>query len=164
MVTKKRTPRYQITLDFDNPGSVKPLERPKSDTELKVPVQETPLTSYPREEVFEKTIAYFNGDSLAANVWINKYALKDSGGNIYERTPNDMHWRMARELARIEKKYPNPVSGEELYKLLKGFKYIVPQGGPMSGIGNNFQYASLSNCFVIGPGDHSDSYGSIIDP
>lgn len=166
MVTKKKTPRYQISLDFDNPGNIKLPERPKQETEhkteRKTPVQGIPLTSYPREEVLEKTMAYFNGDSLAANVWINKYALKDSGGNIYERTPNDMHWRMARELARIEKKYPNPVSGEELYKLLKGFKYIVPQGSPMSGIGNNFQYVSLSNCFVIEPGDHSDSYGSIM--
>jgi ribonucleoside-diphosphate reductase alpha chain len=122
-----------------------------------------PNTSvYSREEVLESSTKYFQEDTLAANVWMNKYALKDSEGNFYEKSPSDMHWRLASELARIEAKYPNPISREELYKLLKDFKYIVPQGGPMTGIGNSFQTASLSNCFVIGPDLKADSYGSIM--
>lgn len=116
--------------------------------------------TYTYEEVLKATIEYFGGDELAANVWINKYALKDSFGNIYERTPDDMHWRLAREVARIEKKYANPMTEEEVYSLFKDFKYIVPQGSPMAGIGNNFQVSSLSNCFVIG--NNADSYGGII--
>ena len=116
--------------------------------------------AYPFEEVLEATTKYFGGDELAANVWINKYALKDSFGNIYERNPDDMHRRLAREVARIEAKYPNPLSEEEVYELFKEFKYIVPQGSPMAGIGNNYQVSSLSNCFVIGNG--ADSYGGII--
>lgn len=115
---------------------------------------------YNREEVFEATLKYFNGDELATNVWINKYALKDSNGNIFELTPLDMHKRLAKEIHRIEKKYQNPKSEEEIFNLLKDFKYIVPQGGPMSGIGNNKQIVSLSNCFVIG--NEHDSYGSIM--
>ena len=115
---------------------------------------------YTREEVFEATLKYFNGDELATNVWINKYALKDSIGNLYELTPDDMHHRLAKELARIEKKYNNYKSENEIYEILKDFKYIIPQGGPMSGIGNNKQIVSLSNCFVIGY-EH-DSYGSIM--
>ncbi len=115
---------------------------------------------YSYEEAFRKSLEYFNGDELAARVWVTKYALKDSFGNIYELTPDDMHWRIAREIARIEKKYPNPLSEQEIYELLKGFKYIVPQGSPMAGIGNNFQIVSLSNCFVIGNG--ADSYGGIL--
>ena len=103
---------------------------------------------------------YFQGDELAGNVWVNKYALKDGQGNIYERDPRDMHLRIARELARIEAKYPNPLSEETLFKLLDRFKYIVPQGSPMSGIGNKYQVSSLSNCFVIG--NFADSYGGII--
>ena len=118
------------------------------------------LQKYSRDEVFKAALAYFKGDDLAANVWINKYALKDSFGNIYERTPDDMHHRIAREIARIELKYPNPMPEEEIYALLEEFKYIVPQGSPMAGIGNNFQVSSLSNCFVIGSG--ADSYGGII--
>ncbi len=114
------------------------------------------------EEVVNASKAYFNGDELAATVWANKYALKDSYGKIYERTPDDMHWRIAGEIARIEKKYPNPLSIDEVYHLLKDFKYIVPQGSPMSGIGNHFQIASLSNCFVIGHEGPSDSYGGIM--
>ncbi|MDP4266357.1 MAG: adenosylcobalamin-dependent ribonucleoside-diphosphate reductase [Bacteroidota bacterium] len=114
------------------------------------------------QEVLDKATEYFKGDTLAANVWINKYALKDSFGRIYEMTPDDMHWRIANEVARIEKKYPNPMSAEEVYKVLKEFKYIVPQGSPMAGIGNNFQIASLSNCFVIGMEGPSDSYGGIM--
>ncbi|MEI8204063.1 MAG: adenosylcobalamin-dependent ribonucleoside-diphosphate reductase [Bacteroidota bacterium] len=105
---------------------------------------------------------YFRGDTLAASVWINKYALKDSFNNIYERTPDDMHRRIAKEFARIELKYPNPMSEEEIYLLLSDFKYIIPQGSPMAGIGNDFQIASLSNCFVIGNAGNSDSYGGIM--
>ncbi|MBP8944470.1 MAG: adenosylcobalamin-dependent ribonucleoside-diphosphate reductase [Paludibacteraceae bacterium] len=110
----------------------------------------------------EASLKYFQGDDLAAKVWTTKYALKDSFGNFYELTPDDMHHRLAREIARIEKKYPQPLSEEELFELLRNFKYIVPQGSPMSGIGNNFQIASLSNCFVIGFDHDADSYGGII--
>jgi ribonucleoside-diphosphate reductase alpha chain len=120
------------------------------------------FTTYGYDEVIEKSKEYFNGDELAANVWVSKYALKDSKGNIYESNPDDMHQRMAREIARIEAKYPHPLSANDIYSLIKGFKYIVPQGGPMTGIGNNFQIASLSNCFVIGNEGNSDSYGGIM--
>ena len=102
---------------------------------------DTTLTSYSYEEVLAQAIDYFNGDELAANVWINKYALKDSWGNIYDQTPEDMHNRLASELHRIEQKYPSPYSQKEIYEALKDFKYIVPQGGPMTGIGNQFQVA-----------------------
>ncbi|MCF8358561.1 MAG: adenosylcobalamin-dependent ribonucleoside-diphosphate reductase [Prolixibacteraceae bacterium] len=117
---------------------------------------------YSTEEAFKASLKYFNGDELAARVWVNKYALKDSHGNIYELTPDDMHRRLAREIARIESKYENPVSENEIYEVLKDFRYIVPQGGPMTGIGNDFQIASLSNCFVIGNEGNSDSYGGIM--
>ncbi len=109
-----------------------------------------------------KTLEYFKGDDLATRVWVNKYALKDSDGNLYESTPDDMHWRIANEIARIEAKYPDPLSKEEVFELIRDFKYIIPQGSPMTGIGNHFQIASLSNCFVIGNGSNSDSYGSIM--
>jgi len=118
------------------------------------------LTTYTHEAVLKAATSYFKGDELAANVWLNKYALKDSFGNLYEQTPDDMHHRIAAELARIEQKYPNAYSEAEIYAVLKDFKYIVPQGSPMAGIGNNFQVSSLSNCFVIGNG--ADSYGGII--
>ena len=117
--------------------------------------------TYLRKEIYESTLEYFNGDELATEVWINKYCLKDSFGNFYEKNPDDMHKRIAKELARIENKYPNPISEEEIYETLKKFNRIVPQGSPMSGIGNDFQVVSLSNCFVIGNGDNSDSYGGI---
>lgn len=117
---------------------------------------------YSYEEAFEESLRYFQGDELAARVWVNKYAVKDSFGNIYEKSPEDMHWRIANELARIEAKYKNPLDAEELYSLLDHFKYIVPQGSPMTGIGNNYQVASLSNCFVIGVDGAADSYGAII--
>lgn len=120
------------------------------------------LPKFSREEVYEATLEYFKGDTLAAEVWINKYCLKDSEGNLYEKTPDDMHWRLARELARIEKKYPNPLSKEEIYEKIKHFEKIVPQGSPMSGIGNDFQIVSISNCFVIGNEKDSDSYGGIL--
>ena len=117
---------------------------------------------YSVEEVKEATIKYFDGDQLAADVWMNKYALKDSDGNIFELTPDDMHRRIASEIVRIEKRYPNPMSEEEVFEVLKDFKYIVPQGSPMAGIGNDFQISSLSNCFVIGTNGNSDSYGAIM--
>lgn len=114
---------------------------------------------YTYEEAFQAAVAYFDGDELAANVWVNKYALKDSYGNIYELSPDDMHRRIAAEVARIEEKFPNPRTEEEIYAVLKDFEHIVPQGSPMAGIGNPFQVSSLSNCFVIGSG--ADSYGGI---
>ena len=118
--------------------------------------------SYTFDEAFKASVDYFGGDELAAKVWVNKYAVKDSFGKIYEKTPDDMHWRIANEIARIEKKYKNPMTAAELHDLLKGFKYIVPQGSPMTGIGNNYQIASLSNCFVIGTEGAADSYGAIM--
>ena len=119
-------------------------------------------TTYTFDEAFKASVEYFGGDELAAKVWVNKYAVKDSFGKIYEKTPDDMHWRIANEIARVEKKYKNPMSAKELHELLKGFKYIVPQGSPMTGIGNNYQIASLSNCFVIGNEGSADSYGAIM--
>ena len=120
------------------------------------------MKTYSYEEAFNASLAYFNGDELAARVWVNKYAMKDSFGNIYECSPSDMHWRIANEIARIERKYENPMSAEEIFNLLDHFKYIVPAGSPMTGIGNNFQVASLSNCFVIGLDGDADSYGAIL--
>lgn len=117
---------------------------------------------YSHEEAIEASIEYFKGDNLAAKVWANKYALKDSYGNMYEKSPDDMHRRLSSEIHRIEKRYNNPMSEEEIFAVLKDFKYIVPQGGPMTGIGNPFQIASLSNCFVIGNEGNSDSYGGIL--
>lgn len=117
---------------------------------------------YSNEEVFQESLKYFKGDDLAARVWINKYALKDSEGNLYEKSPADMHRRIASEIARIESRYKNPMSEQQIYDLIKDFKYIIPQGSPMTGIGNPFQIASLSNCFVIGNKGESDSYGGIM--
>ncbi len=118
--------------------------------------------TYAYEEAFKASLEYFAGDELAARVWVNKYAMKDSFGHIYERSPHDMHWRLTNELARIERKYPNPVSEARIFEMLDHFRYIVPAGSPMTGIGNNFQIASLSNCFVIGIDGDSDSYGAIL--
>ena len=118
--------------------------------------------TYSQEEIKQASFEFFKGDDLAARVWSNKYALKDSYGNVYELTPDDMHRRLAREIARIENNYPNPLSADELFELFRNFKYIVPQGSPMTGIGNEYQVASLSNCFVIGFDGDSDSYGAII--
>ena len=118
--------------------------------------------TYTFEEAFQASLAYFDGDELAARVWVNKYALKDSFGNIYEKSPVDMHWRIANEVARIENKYANPLSAQEVFDLLDHFKYIVPAGSPMTGIGNHYQVASLSNCFVIGLDGDADSYGAIL--
>lgn len=119
-------------------------------------------TTYSYEEAFQATLAYFDGDELAARVWVNKYAMKDSFGNIYEKSPADMHHRLAAEMARIERKYPNPVSEEEIFSVLDHFRFIIPAGSPMTGIGNNYQVASLSNCFVIGIDGDADSYGAIM--
>ena len=123
-------------------------------------ILEKPLTkTYTKQQVEKATLEYFKGDKLATDVWIRKYCLKDEN-NYYELTPDDMHWRLAHELSRIEAKYPNPLTAEQIYNTLKHFQRIVPQGSPMSGIGNDFQVVSLSNCFVIGDSE-SDSYGGI---
>lgn len=118
--------------------------------------------TYTYDEAYNASLKYFDGDQLAARVWASKYALKDSFGNLYEKTPDDMHHRIAKEIARIEKNYPNPMSEAEIFDLLSHFRYIVPQGSPMAGIGNNFQVPSLSNCFVIGLDGNPDSYGGIL--
>jgi ribonucleoside-diphosphate reductase alpha chain len=135
-------------------GEAKNIEKSKDRRHEKV--------VYSHEEAVEESIQYFRGDELAARVWANKYALKDSFGNLYEKSPDDMHHRLAREIHRVEMKYKNPLSEELIYNVLKDFKYIVPQGGPMTGIGNDYQIASLSNCFVIGNDGSSDSYGGIM--
>ena len=121
-----------------------------------------PHKIYSHDEAYQASLKYFEGDELAARVWVNKYAMKDSFGNIYEKSPEDMHWRIANEVARIEQKYPNPMSADEVHALLDHFRYIVPAGSPMTGIGNNYQIASLSNCFVIGLEGDADSYGAIM--
>ena len=147
--------------------NVQLVEKPlPPDPLAEATVQAAPTTPeyhiHPIDEVKAAAKAYFHGDALAGDVWANKYALKDSQGNIYELTPDEMHHRIAREVARIERKYPNPLTEEEIFEVLKDFKYIVPQGSPMAGIGNNFQISSLSNCFVIGNKDNADSYGGIM--
>ncbi|WKD86065.1 Vitamin B12-dependent ribonucleoside-diphosphate reductase [Polaribacter huanghezhanensis] len=129
---------------------------------MKSTTQITPKKTYTRQEALAAALSYFNNDDLAASVWLNKYALKDSDGNIYESTPNDMHTRIAKEIARVEQRYENPLTESEVFEAIKNFKYIVPQGSPMAGIGNPFQVASLSNCFVIGNDGNSDSYGGIM--
>eukprot|EP00919_Chromeraceae_sp_WS-2016_P016642 GHVR01039780.1.p1 GENE.GHVR01039780.1~~GHVR01039780.1.p1 ORF type:complete len:281 (-),score=46.28 GHVR01039780.1:244-1086(-) len=134
------------------------LTKTESNNNLKTAKRQT----YTYEEAVAGASKYFKGDELAANVWVNKYALKDSAGNIYESSPEHMHQRMASEIARIEARYANSYSYEEIYEVLKDFKYIVPQGGPMTGIGNDFQIASLSNCFVIGNKGVADSYGGVM--
>lgn len=131
-----------------------------SPTNITLTVDEKKTYSF--DEAQEATLKYFNGDELAARVWVTKYALKDSFGNLYEKTPADMHHRIAAEVARVESTYPNPMSHEEVFDLLDHFRYLVPQGSPMTGIGNNYQVASLSNCFVIGLDGESDSYGGIL--
>ncbi len=117
---------------------------------------------YSYDDAFKASLEYFKGDELAARVWVNKYAMKDSFGSIFEQSPKDMHWRIANEIARIERKYDNPMSAEEIFALLDHFKYIIPAGSPMTGIGNSFQVASLSNCFVVGLDGDADSYGAIL--
>lgn len=132
-----------------------------SNTKTQQTMKPSLQKAYTTEEILKSSTEYFDGDSLAADVWMNKYALRD-GSDVYELNPNDMHIRIASEFARVEKKYPNPMSKEEIFELIKDFKYIIPQGSPMSGIGNNFQIVSLSNCFVIGNSGNSDSYGGIL--
>jgi len=134
-------------------------EKKKEESEVK---KSDHPKKYSHSEAIEKSTVYFKGDSLAANVWVNKYALKNADSQLLELTPEDMHWRIAREIGRIEKKYPNPLSVEEIFDLIRDFRYIVPQGSPMAGIGNNYQIGSLSNCFVIGNEGQSDSYGGIM--
>jgi ribonucleoside-diphosphate reductase alpha chain len=118
--------------------------------------------TYSFEEAYEESLKYFGGDQLAARVWVNKYAMKDSFGHIFEKSPVDMHWRIANEIARIEQKYPNPMSARQVFDLLDHFRYLVPGGSPMAGIGNKHQVSSLSNCFVIGLEGDADSYGAIM--
>ena len=120
------------------------------------------LNTYSYDEAFGESLKYFDGDELAARVWVNKYAMKDSFGHIYEKSPEDMHWRIANEIARIENKYKNPMTAQEVFDLLDHFRYIVPAGSPMTGIGNDHQVASLSNCFVIGLDGEAASYGAIM--
>ncbi len=137
-------------------GSVQEEEKTVEEVEKK------PLKTYQKEEIFQEVVDYFNGDELAAGVWIDKYALKNDEGQLMERNPDEMHHRLAREFARIEKKYANPMSEELIYSLFEHFKYVIPQGSPMAGIGNDYQISSLSNCFVIGNDARSDSYGGIM--
>lgn len=141
------------------PQNIEHITEAKEQTEM---TQNNKYQSYNSDEVRKAATIYFKGDELAADVWMNKYSLKDSQGLIYEKSPEEMHRRIAKEFARIEQKYPNPLSEEKIYELISEFKYIIPQGSPMAGIGNNFQIASLSNCFVIGNEGSSDSYGGIM--
>jgi len=168
-IKKDKENFYEEVLEGRSKLEIKPEQEDVSNTSekkeekvLKQEIKPSILKKYSHEEVLILATQYFQGDTLAANVWMNKYALKDSDGNIYEPTPDAMHWRIANEIARIEKKYPNPMPAEEVYELIRDFKYIVPQGSPMAGIGNNMQVSSLSNCFVIGNDGNSDSYGGIM--
>jgi len=152
-----------VNSDVVNEGPLSESKKKMNVKEVDKPVgKTTEKITYSHDEAVEASIRYFNGDELAARVWANKYALKDSFGNLYEKTPDDMHRRLAREIRRVEMKYKNPLPEELIYNILKDFKYIIPQGGPMTGIGNDFQIASLSNCFVIGNEGDSDSYGGIM--
>ncbi len=151
MAGKDLSPKNQLFVESK-------IKEQKSDLRKDLKQKQT----YGLDEAFKAALKYFNGDELAARVWVNKYALKDSQGNLYELTPDDMHRRLASEIGRIERRYSNPLSEEELFELMQGFKYIVPQGSPMTGIGNNFQIGSLSNCFVIGHQGDADSYGGIM--
>ena len=153
-IVSEMTTKEQSTPEMQNTGGGKDTAKSKVRGHEKV--------VYSHDEAVEASIQYFNGDELAARVWANKYALKDSFGNLYEKTPDDMHRRLSREIHRVEKKYKNPLSEDLIYSVLKDFRYIVPQGGPMTGIGNDYQIASLSNCFVIGNEGSSDSYGGIM--
>jgi ribonucleoside-diphosphate reductase alpha chain len=145
-IATEKTKKEQSPPDMQKTGESKTIEK----------------AVYSHDEAVDASIQYFKGDELAARVWANKYALKDSFGNLFEKTPDDMHRRLAREIHKVEKKYKNPLSEQLIYNVLKDFKYIVPQGGPMTGIGNDYQIASLSNCFVIGNDGSSDSYGGIM--
>ena len=153
-IANETAKKEQAKPDMQKSDEVKEITKSKALEPQKV--------TYSHDEAVQASIQYFKGDELAARVWANKYALKDSFGNLFEKTPDDMHHRLAREIYRIERKYKNPLSEELIFSVLKDFKYIVPQGGPMTGIGNDYQIASLSNCFVIGSGGSSDSYGGIM--
>ena len=153
-IATEKAKKQNSAPEMEKTGEGKNIEKSKNRGQDKV--------VYSHEEAVEASIQYFKGDELAARVWANKYALKDSFGNLYEKSPDDMHHRLAREIHRVEMKYKNPLSEELIYNVLKDFKYIVPQGGPMTGIGNDYQIASLSNCFVIGNDGSSDSYGGIM--
>jgi ribonucleoside-diphosphate reductase alpha chain len=153
-IATEKAKKEQSVSGMEKTAEVKEIER------TKVKEKEKPV--YSHEEAVDASIQYFMGDELAARVWANKYALKDSFGNLFEKSPDDMHRRLAREIHRVELKYKNPLSEELIYSVLRDFKYIVPQGGPMTGIGNDYQIASLSNCFVIGNDGSSDSYGGIM--
>ena len=164
-------PLQKATINTEVTATVKPTEEEisqeasmvmKKAEHLKQDNSSTTRKPLDPEAILKAATEYFDGDTLAANVWMNKYALKDSDGNIFELNPDEMHHRIASEFARMEVKYPNPLSEQEIYDVIKGFKYIVPQGSPMAGIGNNHQVSSLSNCFVIGSDDSSDSYGGIM--
>ncbi len=151
-----------IVTDKSTEEKKEPVIQQKRETKDLNQAEETAQTVYTHDEAVEASIKYFKGDELAARVWANKYALKDSFGNLFEKTPDDMHRRLAHEIHRMERKYQNPLSEDLIYSVLKDFRYIVPQGGPMTGIGNKYQIASLSNCFVIGNEGDSDSYGGIM--
>jgi ribonucleoside-diphosphate reductase alpha chain len=153
-IATEKAKNQNSTPEMQKTGEGKNIEKSKNRGYEKV--------VYSHDEAVQESIQYFKGDELAARVWANKYALKDSFGNLYEKSPDDMHRRLAREIHRVEMKYKNPLSEELIYSVLKDFKYIVPQGGPMTGIGNDYQIASLSNCFVIGNDGSSDSYGGIM--
>ncbi len=159
---KKSNLLNQIKEKRIRPNIFEETNEEQSDTSYYSDQDQEELKTYSTEEAIKASTEYFKGDTLAASVFVNKYALKDSQGNIYELTPDEMHRRIAREIARIERKYPDPISEEEIYEVLKDFRYIVPQGSPMAGIGNNFQVSSLSNCFVIGDDVKGDSYGAIM--
>lgn len=162
--TRKRIEKEKKTILINAKRDPEPEEEAKDalqNNKEMMPEMEKNYKQYTPEEILSSSVEYFHGDELAANVWMNKYALRD-GDKIYELNPDMMHHRLASEFARIEKKYPNPMSHEEIYELMKDFRYIVPQGSPMAGIGNNFQIVSLSNCFVIGSAGNSDSYGGIM--
>lgn len=164
VLQKRIRPCLYAKQESEESNDKKELENKQSTmkAEEKQVEQQLQISAIPFEEVLQNATEYFKGDALAAKVWATKYALKDNQGNIYERSPEDMHHRIAKELARIEAKYPNPMSENEIFDLLKDFRFIIPQGSPMSGIGNNFQIVSLSNCFVIGDDIPADSYGGIM--
>ena len=153
---RKRSEMREEQIEETEPSKLRISEQSAQEKPLDLPKQ------YSHEEVLTAATEYFGGDTLAANVWMNKYALKDSDGNLYELTPAEMHHRIAGEIARVEKRYPNPLSEEKIFEVLDKFKYIIPAGSPMAGVGNPHQISSLSNCFVIGNDGDSDSYGGIL--
>lgn len=147
--------------DIGKLGLIEKINKYNNNREMQSNTKTKDYIALDTKDILESSTNYFKGDTLAADVWMNKYALRD-GGDIYELNPEQMHRRLAKEFARIESKYENPMQEEEIFELIKDFKYIIPQGSPMSGIGNNFQIVSLSNCFVIGNSGDSDSYGGIL--